>query len=363
MTIDVDPMFTEMVARAATEECGFDRVRDWETATDELPGIWKTFADLGLLGVGISEEAGGSGGELADVVEVIRLAASSALPIPYAEHTLLAGQWLASAGRYDPDLGVVTVVPDCDALTLSGPRGRKTLHGTARRVPWVQQADRLLIPARDGDLHTLLLVDVADLSFTPARNIANEPRDTVIADGFAVPESAFIGIVDPAGWALSGALARAVSLAGAAQSALDLTIKYVKVREQFGRPLGKFQAVGHMLALAAEDTAAARMASESAVSALSRRLDDSDWAEALRMSETDIAAAKTVASCSATTVSRLTHQMHGAMGTTVEYDLQLLTRRLWSWRDEFGSGRTWSERLGRTAIARGGTEIWDIISN
>lgn len=363
MTIDVDPMFTEMVERAVADECGFDRVRDWEAATSELHNIWKTFSDLGLLGIGTPEEVGGSGGELADVVEVIRLAASSALPIPYAEHALLAGQWLVSAGRYDPALGVVTVVPDPDALTLSGPEGRQILHGTARRVPWVQQANRLLVPVRDGAQHTLLLLDAADLSVTPGRNIANEPRDTITADGFEVPASAFVTSVDPVAWALSGAMARAVALAGAAQRALDLTIKYVKVREQFGRPLGKFQAVGHMLALAAEDTAAARMASESALAALARCREDLGWADALRACENDIAAAKTVASCSATTVSRLTHQMHGAMGTTIEYDLQLLTRRLWSWQNEFGSGRVWSERLGRTAIARGGAQMWDLISS
>jgi len=364
MTTTVDPMLTDTVLRATAAECDTEAVRAWERTGTDLPTIWKTFRELGLLDLAVPEDDGGSGGDLVDALEVLRLCAAGSLPLPYAEHVVLAGQWLTAAGRYRDvqHEHVVTVVPDPHTMTLTSTPAGPQLDGTARRVPWARHSDQMLIPCRRNDEHLLILADTAALDITGRRNLAAEPRDTVRASALTVTDSMIIGPVDQAAWTLAGALVRSVTLAGATQRALDLSIEYVKVREQFGRPLGKFQAVGHMLARTAEDTAAARMATESAINNVSQLLVEHPWEQALRAAETDIATAKIVTSHAATSVARTAHQMHGAMGTTVEYDLQLSTRRMWSWREEFGGHTFWSRRLGRLATTTGAQHLWDLIS-
>ncbi|MBH0121256.1 acyl-CoA/acyl-ACP dehydrogenase [Rhodococcus sp. HM1] len=364
MTTTVDPMLTDTVVRATAAECDTETVRAWERTGTELPTIWKTFLELGLLGLAVPEDQGGSGGDLADALEVLRLCAAGSVPVPYAEHVVLAGQWLGAAGRYSDvqHEHVVTVVPDPHTMTLTDTPTGTVLEGTVRRVPWARDADQVLIPCRRDDEHVLVLVDSAALDITGRRNLAAEPRDTVTASALAVTDSMVVGPVDPVAWTLAGALVRSVALAGATQRALDLSIDYVKVREQFGRPLGKFQAVGHMLARTAEDTAAARLATESAINSVAGLLAEHSWEQALRAAETDTATAKILTSQAATSVARMAHQMHGAMGTTVEYDLQLSTRRMWSWREEFGSHTFWSRRLGRIAATAGAARLWDLIS-
>jgi acyl-CoA dehydrogenase len=76
----------------------------------------------------------------------------------------------------------------------------------------------------------------------------------------------------------------------------------------------------------------------------------------------DVAAAKAAASEAATIAARASHQAHGAIGMTKEYELGQLTRRLWSWRDEFGSERYWSRELGRQLAEAGADELWPRIS-
>ena len=72
----------------------------------------------------------------------------------------------------------------------------------------------------------------------------------------------------------------------------------------------------------------------------------------------DIAAAKCRASDAVESLTRIGHQVHGAIGFTYEYGLHFLTRRLWSWRAEYGAAGEWAEYLGRTAVQQGGDNIW-----
>ena len=147
--------------------------------------------------------------------------------------------------------------------------------------------------------------------------------------------------------ATSMAFARACQIAGALDAALALSVAYVNERQQFGRPLAKFQAVQQSLATFACEAAAANCAAMGAAQALDR--GEAGF---------EVAAAKLRANRAVEVGTTVAHQVHGAIGFTQEYTLQNLTRRLWQWRSEYGNDAYWSAILGSGVIARGANSFW-----
>jgi acyl-CoA dehydrogenase len=145
---------------------------------------------------------------------------------------------------------------------------------------------------------------------------------------------------------------RVLQMTGALDAVLRLTVQYVQDRKQFGRALGKFQAVQQNIAIMAANIAAARSAANSVTRVVAEA--GSDFA---------IGAAKLRTNEAATIAAKIAHQLHGAMGFTQEYPLHFLTKRLWSWRDEFGNENVWSARLGSAACARGADNLWAFITS
>ncbi len=146
---------------------------------------------------------------------------------------------------------------------------------------------------------------------------------------------------------LAMAFTRTCQIAGALDAALTLSVAYANERQQFGRPLGKFQAVQQSLASFACEAAAANCAAMGAAQALDR--GDAEF---------EIAAAKLRANRAVGVGTTVAHQVHGAIGFTQEYSLHSLTRRLWEWRSEYGNDAYWSERLGSMVAARGADRFW-----
>jgi alkylation response protein AidB-like acyl-CoA dehydrogenase len=136
-----------------------------------------------------------------------------------------------------------------------------------------------------------------------------------------------------------GALLHAGLLAGAMKRCFDLTMGYANERVQFGKPIGKFQAIQHQLSVMAEHVAAGRMAAEAAFGA-------AHGLPALPA----CAVAKARTSEAAQLVASTAHAVHGAIGVTEEYDLQLFTRRLHEWRVAHGSEAHWHRVLGQMVI-------------
>ena len=150
-----------------------------------------------------------------------------------------------------------------------------------------------------------------------------------------------------------GALFRAAQMAGAMEAALELSTRYANDRIQFGRPIARFQVIQQQLALLAEQTAAASVAVESAAIAV---------AADRPLSALAVAAAKIRAGEAAGKVAEIAHQVHGAIGFTHEHSLHRLTRRLWTWRDEFGTESYWSRELGKTVMTAGAEALWPAIT-
>jgi alkylation response protein AidB-like acyl-CoA dehydrogenase len=142
-------------------------------------------------------------------------------------------------------------------------------------------------------------------------------------------------------------------MAGAMEAALAISTQYANERVQFGRAIGKFQAIQQQMAVLAEQAASSLVAVENAARAV---------AEGRQSAEFACAAAKIRAGEAAGKVAEIAHQVHGAIGFTKEYRLHPVTRRLWSWRDEFGNEAYWARELGRRIAVAGGDGLWPLIT-
>jgi acyl-CoA dehydrogenase len=306
-------------------------------------GIWQAVEEAGLPLALLPETAGGVGLTPAQALSLVIRSAYHALPLPLAETMLAVALWGEAVA------GPVTLA---SGFGLRRSAAGYELTGTAQRVPWGAGAGHVLVHVADVDGARLALLPASVFSVVPGRNIANEPRDALTADGIALSESAFrpAPAACAEGFLVWGALLRAAQMVGAMERSLDHALRYANERRQFGRPIAKFQAIQHMLAQAAGHYAAAVAAVENASDAAGHPLFE--LAVAIAKSRAGEAAGKVAAIC---------HQVHGAMGFTQEHPLHFSTRRLWSWRDEFGGDAYWEKRIGRTACAAGGDEMWDLI--
>jgi acyl-CoA dehydrogenase len=304
--------------------------------------LWETLEEAGLTLAGIPEELSGSGGGLAEAAAIVRLAGYFAAPVPLAETALIGGWALAAAGLSVPS-GPVSAAAD-PSFTLERSGAEWILSGAAAHVPWARGSTAVAVLV-DGHV-ACVPTELAVLG--AGENLAAEPRDSFALDRVRLPADAVApAAIDADDLLARGALARAIGIAGALERILELSLRYALEREQFGRPIGSFQAVQQELALLAGEVAAARAAVDLAV-----EQPEPFW----------IATAKIRTGDAATRASAIAHQVHGAIGYTQEHDLHLYTRRVWAWRDEYGSEEEWSVRLGELVAASGADELWPLLT-
>ena len=308
--------------------------------------LWGALDEVGLPMAALAESAGGSGLAFGDAMFALRRTAYHAVPVPLAE-TMLASRLLAAAGIKVPE-GAITVASMTGAAKLKLSGGK--LSGTVTRVPWGGQCKHALVVAESEGKEVLALVKTEGAAGATELNLAGEPRtvlqfksSTVIAS--APFENASMRVL------AEGALVRSVQMAGALERSLEYAITYANERVQFGRPIGKFQAVQHMLAVLAGHVAASSAAADAAIEASDPAAD-----------EFMVAVAKARVGEAAGKSAEIAHQVHGAMGYTREHNLHYVTRRLWSWRDEFGNETYWQTRLGRMVAAKGADALWPMLT-
>jgi acyl-CoA dehydrogenase len=335
----VTRLFTDLVTKESIEAA------EQGTWPDKL---WRALEEGGLTLPLVAEARGGAGGTWSDAHVVVRAAGKHAAPVPLAE--TIVGGWLLGQAGLDVPLGPLTLAPvrEGDRLSLARTGGRWQVGGTAGRVPWGAAAGHVVVVTEaDGRTMVALVAREAGRA-TADRNLAREPRDTLVFDAAPVVAAA------PAAPSVSartvmvyGAMVRAAQMAGALESLLEQSVRYVSERKQFGRPIGSFQAIQHNLAVLAGHVAAAGIAAEQAFRAADRGEPDFE-----------VAAAKIRAGEAAGVGAGLAHQAHGAIGFTYEHSLHFSTRRLWSWRAEFGSESRWAIELGRRVAAAGADRLW-----
>lgn len=301
--------------------------------------LWTTLTELGLDRLTGSEDTGGSGAGWTEAALLLGAAGGAAAAVPVAENDLLAG-WLLEQAKLDITPGIRT------AAVLAA-------DGTARHVPWARYTDSVVVLwERDGAWQ---VADVArdDLEITEAVNLASEPRDHIRVDVTSL-SGTNVSASTAEEFRYRGALVRALAGVGAMDRILALTVEHTTARVQFGRPLGKFQAVQTLVADLASETALAQAATDAAVDAVVLNGFD---APATRFA---IAAAASCAGHAAATVARNAHQALGAIGFTMEHELHRHANRILSWRSEFGTLASWDAELLETAKNSG--DVWALLT-
>lgn len=305
--------------------------------------LWQALEENGLTQPLAPEELGGMGALFSDAFVIAFAAGRRRAPVPLVE-TIAAG-WLLGAAGIDLPSGPVALIDGAADLTLTDGK----LSGTAEGVPWASKAGHLVAEI-DG---TVLLLAAGDAKISPDANMAGDARDTVTFADAVPAASGALTVTKTVPLARTlGAVMRSAQMAGAMEGALILAIQHAQDRQQFGRPIAKFQAIQQLLSQSAARAAQARAAAETAFISLDRAGDD------FTAAEWDVASAKVVCGEAAGIVFDAAHQTHGAIGFTYEHELHFTSRRLWAWRGEYGAEHFWAEELGRRVLARGAENMW-----
>lgn len=352
-----DREMLERVAADVMNEAGPASAIDVEDGATRT-GLWDTIVELGWPLVGIPEDAGGAGGELNDLVTLLAGTGRYCAAVPLLG-TALAYWVLASANQLSGPGDVAAAGParPDEQLTAERAAGGWRLTGRLTRVPWARDADPLLVFAVDGGRQVVLSVPAgtAGVEVRHGRNVAGEPRDDIALNDVRLPIGAEIAEAPPYERVRErAALLQAAAIVGATEAAYELSREHAQTRQQFGRPLAAFQAVGHQIARMLGSVTMGKHAVSSAVETLAT-------SGSSPVTSDRIAAARVVTGCEATAVARRAHQVHGAMGVTREHRLHLATRRLWSWRDEWYPQDWWADRLGARTLAGGAQACWDSV--
>lgn len=345
-------LLRETADRVFLESCGTEVLRAADGGAWPA-SAWAALAEAGLHRALLPDEAGGYGVAVTDALSLLRVAAEHAVPLPLAE-TMLAHWLLGAAGLTVPE-GPLTVAPvvahveatvvATESLTLTPEGSGFRVRGQVSRVPWGRDVEAAAVLAMHGTETWVALLPRIAWTCAPEQNVAREPRDRLTIDGMAL--AAARSPHDAASLRAAGAAMRAQQIAGALTRLTAMTVQYAQDRVQFGRPIGKFQAVQQNLAALAGQTAAAVAAADLAAEAMDNGVK-----------VLPIAAAKSRCGEAAGIGAGIAHQVHGAIGFTFEHNLQFLTRRLWSWRDEFGNEATWNRLIGQHMTQAGGDRLW-----
>lgn len=320
--IRADTLLTETVDRLLAERCPPEVAHAAEVSGKADVELWKHLSATGLTTIG--SEPGREDGGIIDAITVLRGCGAHAAPVPIAEHGILAS-WLAQrAGAELPgEMCTVPVADPADRLQIAD----GVVTGGLLRVPYAGSSTHVAVAVADPSGREWLAITATEqLGIDSSRNLAGEPRDIVDVNGGSTIAALPAGTVG----ALQrrGVLSRVALMSGAMSRAVQLTATYAHDRKQFGRPLAAFQAVQHLLALAAEHATNAETACWVA-------------ADALAADETDpyrrVDVARAVTHEAMEVVSRHCHQAFGAIGVTKEHELHLHTRRLWAWDLEWGT--------------------------
>lgn len=306
--------------------------------------LWSMVEQAGIDRLLLPENMGGAGDEYADTVAVATRFGAGAAALPLLE--TIVGNWcLAHAGLPVP------VGPKALLLSHRGAPVELDIDGKLRwigpaEVSWEPIGCSTVVLARRKNKHFIAHVNQV-LDGEVGETLAGEPVRYALSDGG-------VAVAEVAPWLREAdlplallALLKAAAISGAAETAVTMTIEYANIRVQFGRRIGNFQAVQHIIARMAEEAAAATAAVQSAGQEFAN--SPSGFASAI---------AKGRASEAAGEVASAAHQVHGAIGFTAEHNLHRFTRRLWSWRDDAGDEAYWYEKLGKSAAVAGPAGLW-----
>ena len=365
----------EMIKKAArdflTEKCPKKVIKEMEESeTGYSAELWQEMAELGWTGLAFPEKYGGGGMNFLDLSVLLEEMGRACLPGPFFSTVVLGGLPILDVGseeqkqEYLPQLArgekiftLALTEPgyqnyDAASITVRAASDNSdyVINGTKMFVPDAHIADYLLCVARTKeqaereDGITIFLVDARNpgISHTVLKTIAGDKLCEVVFDQVRVPRDNILGQLDQ-GWrevqkiVRRAAVAKCCEMLGNIQRVLEMTLDYAKERKQFDRPIGSFQIIQHYCADMATDVDGARFSTYQAAWMLSEGLPCTE----------EVAVAKAWAGEASQRIITLAHQIHGAIGLTMEHDLHFHTRRAKAGELSFGDANFYREIVAK----------------
>jgi len=334
-------MIEESIKRILADQVD-RKVLDAVEAGEWPQALWDVLEESGFTEIlGSPDEEGGL--QWADAYPVFHAIGRYAAPVPLAETAV--ANYLIATHDLPRRQGPLTFVAVERGATLAD--DTLTIDATVTSVPWARYAKAFVVAASVDGRQVLAMVDagVPGLQIDASANLAGEPLDTVTFKDCRVETFRRVDrVIDLTAY---GALIRAAMMAGAVEAILVSSVDYANERVQFGRPIGKFQAIQQSLAQLAGEATSSQSAALAAFSCVTQE-----------PGRFETAVAKIRAGKAAGLASSISHQVHGAIGFTWEHTLHYSTQRLWSWRAEYGTEATWAAELGGAAIERRSANFW-----
>ena len=324
------------------------------------PELWKEMAELGWQGLVIPDKYGGNGMTFQDLSILLEEMGRVCLPAPFFATVLLGAYPITDAGteeqkqEYLPKIAsgkaiFTLALNEADAqykatsiaVRAVADKDDYVISGTKLFVPSANVADYMLCVTRTGnkanpeDGITIFIVDAksSGIKVNVLKTIDNEKLCEVVFENVKVPKQNILGKLDE-GWnevkkiIERAVIAKCCDMVGSLQQALDMTVQYAKDRKQFDQPIGKFQIIQHYCTYMATDVEGLRFVTNQAV-----------WLESEGFPCTKEASiAKAWAGEASDRVMALAHQIHGAIGVTIDHDLQYYTKRIKAAAPTFGDG-------------------------
>jgi len=329
------------------------------------PELWREMAELGWVGLVFPEKYGGGGMGFLDLAVLLEEMGRACLPGPYFSTVILGGLPILDAGSEEQKQEYLTKIAGGETiftLALTEPSARYDaaaievkatangdayiLNGTKLFVPDAHIADYMLVVARTDDKAkgevgiTIFIVGAKSpgISHTMLKTMANDNLCEVVFNQVSVPNENILGQLGQ-GWSevqkivQRAAVAKCCEVVGCVQQALDMTVDYAKERKQFDRPIGSFQIIQHYCADMATDVDGARLSTYQAAWMVSEGLPCT----------LEVAVAKAWAGEASQRIMALAHQIHGAIGYSIDHDLQFFTRRAKAAEATFGDASFYRE--------------------
>jgi alkylation response protein AidB-like acyl-CoA dehydrogenase len=344
---DLADSVRSLVARVAPSEVLHAAL---ETPLDNPPPYWKAAADQGLHGVHLAESVGGQGFGILELAVTLAEFGYGAVPGPFVPSAIAS----ALISAHDPDAKVLADLASGAAiaayaldsgLTATRQGSSLVIRGEARAVPAAAQAALLVLPVAidSGEEWVVLPADQLEIesitSVDPLRPIAH-----VRANGVEVSDEVALSNLNAlTAQALISTLLSAEAV-GVARWATDTASEYAKIREQFGRPIGQFQAVKHKCAEMIADTERATAATWDAARAVDEASEHVEFAAAVAATLAPAAAQRCTQDCI---------QVHGGIGFTWEHDTNVYYRRALILAASFGRASAYPQKVVDTATTTG----------
>jgi alkylation response protein AidB-like acyl-CoA dehydrogenase len=365
-------MLRETVRGVCAEYAPLEVVRQMEDDPTGYPAeLWKQLGELGLLGVLVPEAFGGSGQSMLEAAIVYEELGRALAPTPHFHSCVMGAGALLAAGseaqqrEWLPRLASGEAIstpawlepargfgPEGVQLRAEPDGGHFRLSGVKRHVHFASSATRLLVLARTGDAPDavdLFLVDpqTAGLSLKQQRGLAADTQYEVCFENVRVPASDRLG-AEGSGWRAwdpvmhDGIILLAAQAMGGAEKALEITVQYALDRQQFGKPLGAFQAIAHYLADA-----------RTLVDGGKTLVYQAAWARSQGRTVQRLAPMAKLFACQTyRDVTATAQQVWGGVGFSVEYDIQLFFRRAKQLQITWWDTSYLEERVARDVLGR-----------